>query len=485
MSIRAKAARTGTSCCRRDCGISCATGGEWKSPPTGSFPAISRDGTSARMLWNWPVRKRAFDFRFPSPLRRTAFDTRLPCTCSNPEPTSTRYNCYSVTAASLLQPDTCASPPPRCAQLRARSICCLIVCPSISLLRLRFFERHAHGSPEAGSGGCLSPLRRSLPRTTWRVDVRAAFTRHLATLKKREWVVYAKAPFAGPEQVLDYVGRYTHRVAISNNRLLDMEDDQIRFRWKDYRQGDQVKTMALTADEFIRRFLLHVLPNGLRRIRYYGFMGNRHRKARSAGGELWSLSGFSRDPARELRRSSIHHDPYRRFRTRDEQVWLLRHRATGVRVPRIYLRTESYLAGNSSTGSGRHAPNNLSARSFKACTQSFNGVPGQGRLFKTHSSKCRPAVQSNPFLAHRRGVQDFSSLQQPVAAGRWPKNALHYSVCGMAREASSFVHSRIRRVAGSAPKMPNSHSHFRIGIQCHKWRSRGRRPPKRPQNAEP
>jgi hypothetical protein len=106
--------------------------------------------------------------------------------------------------------------------------------------------------------------------------------RHLATLKKREWVVYAKAPFAGPEQVLDYVGRYTHRVAISDNRLLDMEDDQVRSRWKDYRQGDQVKTMTLTADEFIRRFLLHVLPNGLRRIRYYGFMGNRHRKERLA-----------------------------------------------------------------------------------------------------------------------------------------------------------------------------------------------------------
>jgi hypothetical protein len=111
---------------------------------------------------------------------------------------------------------------------------------------------------------------------------RTVFTRYLAPLKTLNWVVYAKPPFAGPEQVLDYVGRYTHRVAISNNRLLDIDNDQIRFRWKDYRQSDQIKTMTLSAGEFIRRFLLHVLPNGFRRIRYYGFLGNRHREERLA-----------------------------------------------------------------------------------------------------------------------------------------------------------------------------------------------------------
>lgn len=107
---------------------------------------------------------------------------------------------------------------------------------------------------------------------------RPAFVQLMKRLKRCEWVVYAKRPFAGPQQVLDYVGRYTHRVAISNNRLLDIEDDQVRFRWKDYRDGDQIKTMTLSADEFIRRFLLHVLPNGFQRIRYYGFLGNRYRK---------------------------------------------------------------------------------------------------------------------------------------------------------------------------------------------------------------
>ena len=107
---------------------------------------------------------------------------------------------------------------------------------------------------------------------------RRAFLRYLAPLRKNEWVVYAKKPFAGPQQVLDYVGRYTHRVAISNNRILNLEDGQVTFRYKDYRHGSQQKTMTLSADEFIRRFLLHVLPEGFHRIRYYGFLGNRYRK---------------------------------------------------------------------------------------------------------------------------------------------------------------------------------------------------------------
>jgi hypothetical protein len=109
-----------------------------------------------------------------------------------------------------------------------------------------------------------------------------AFARHLDRAKESEWVVYAKRPFAGPQQVLDYVGRYTHRVAISNNRLLDIDNDQVRFQWKDYRHHDRVKTMTLSADEFIRRFLLHVLPAGFQRIRYYGFLCSRSRQEKLA-----------------------------------------------------------------------------------------------------------------------------------------------------------------------------------------------------------
>jgi hypothetical protein len=100
---------------------------------------------------------------------------------------------------------------------------------------------------------------------------RRTFLQLVNRMKACEWVVYAKSPFAGPQQVLDYVGRYTHRVAISNHRLLDIENHQVRFEWKDYRDGGQVKTMTLPADEFIRRFLLHELPDGLQPIRYYVF----------------------------------------------------------------------------------------------------------------------------------------------------------------------------------------------------------------------
>jgi hypothetical protein len=105
----------------------------------------------------------------------------------------------------------------------------------------------------------------------------AAFRRYLTPAWKAKWVVYSKRPFAGPAQVLDYVGRYTHRVAISNNRLVSTDDGRVCFRWKDYRDDNQQKTMTLPAEEFIRRFLIHVLPGGFHRIRYFGFLGNCHR----------------------------------------------------------------------------------------------------------------------------------------------------------------------------------------------------------------
>jgi putative transposase/transposase-like zinc-binding protein len=109
-----------------------------------------------------------------------------------------------------------------------------------------------------------------------------SFARYLAPLRNLYWYVYAKRPFAGPQQVLDYVGRYTHRVAISNNRILDIENGQVSFSWKDYRDNDRQKPMTLSADEFIRRFLLHVLPDGFQRIRYYGFLSNRYRQQKLA-----------------------------------------------------------------------------------------------------------------------------------------------------------------------------------------------------------
>jgi Putative transposase/Transposase zinc-binding domain len=101
-----------------------------------------------------------------------------------------------------------------------------------------------------------------------------AFTSRLDQLRRIEWVVYAKPPFGGPTQVLAYLGRYTHRVAIANSRLASLSDGRVSFSWKDYRQDGKTKVMTLDADEFIRRFLLHALPDGFHRIRYYGFLAN-------------------------------------------------------------------------------------------------------------------------------------------------------------------------------------------------------------------
>jgi hypothetical protein len=109
-----------------------------------------------------------------------------------------------------------------------------------------------------------------------------AFTRCLAELRRVEWVVYAKRPFAGPAAVLAYLGRYTHRVAIANSRLVAIAGDRVSFRWRDYRHHSKNKVMTLEADEFIRRFLLHALPDGFHRIRHYGFLANRRRAEKLA-----------------------------------------------------------------------------------------------------------------------------------------------------------------------------------------------------------
>jgi Putative transposase/Transposase zinc-binding domain len=110
----------------------------------------------------------------------------------------------------------------------------------------------------------------------------AAFADLVHSLRQKPWVVYAKRPFSSPEKVLDYLGRYTHRVALSNNRILAVtetaEGPQVTFSYRDRKHGDRARTMTLQADEFIRRFLLHVLPNGFMRIRHFGFLANRSRK---------------------------------------------------------------------------------------------------------------------------------------------------------------------------------------------------------------
>ena len=127
----------------------------------------------------------------------------------------------------------------------------------------------AHAAGKLQFFGELEPLREP-----------QAFAAFLAPLKKQDWVVYAKAPFGGPQHVLEYLGRYTHRVAISNRRLLALEGGQVSFQWKDYRDKQKQKVMTVSAEEFIRRFLQHAIPRGFQRIRYYGFLANCHRAAK-------------------------------------------------------------------------------------------------------------------------------------------------------------------------------------------------------------
>jgi hypothetical protein len=141
------------------------------------------------------------------------------------------------------------------------------------LFRRLFLEALAEAFEKGTLGffGDLEPLRDP-----------SAFYAFLAPLRKADWIAYAKPPFGGPQQALAYLGRYTHRVAISNHRLVSDEDGHVSFQWKDYRHESEQKTMTVPADEFIRRFLIHTLPPGFQRIRHFGFLASCHRKVKLA-----------------------------------------------------------------------------------------------------------------------------------------------------------------------------------------------------------
>ena len=126
--------------------------------------------------------------------------------------------------------------------------------------------RRAFDRGELHFAGGLAPLADPMAFDAW-----------LEELRQQAWVVYCQRPFAGPEHVLAYLGRYTHRVALSNDRLLALADGRVHFRWRDYAAGDRVKVMALDVDEFLRRFLLHIVPDGFVRIRHFGLLANRRR----------------------------------------------------------------------------------------------------------------------------------------------------------------------------------------------------------------
>jgi hypothetical protein len=144
----------------------------------------------------------------------------------------------------------------------------------LSRLYRRLFLESLQAAFDAGALGFFGDLANLAAPTT--------FAQLIVQMREIDWVVYAKPPFGGPRQVLAYLSRYTHRVAIANSRLTTIENGQVAFRWKDYRHHDKAKVMTLAADEFIRRFLLHTLPDGFHRIRHYGFLANGSRAAKLA-----------------------------------------------------------------------------------------------------------------------------------------------------------------------------------------------------------
>jgi Putative transposase len=146
-------------------------------------------------------------------------------------------------------------------------------------LPVKFLSRVFRGKFVAGLKQAFHQGDLSLTGTLQPLQTRKAFDSFLRTLFRQDWVVYAKPPFGGPEHVLQYLARYTHRVAISNHRLLAFRDGNVTFRWKDYAHGSKSRKMTLSAEEFLRRFLLHVLPHGFVRIRFFGLLANRRRAA--------------------------------------------------------------------------------------------------------------------------------------------------------------------------------------------------------------
>jgi hypothetical protein len=179
------------------------------------------------------------------------------------------------------------------------------------LFPVRALSRVFRGKYLAGLRGAFDADQLTFADGTADLAHRAVFTRFLARLRAVDWAVYAKRPFAGPEQVLEYLGRYTHRVALSNDRLLSDTDGMVRFSWKDHADHDRRKVMALAVDEFLRRFLLHILPHRFMRIRHFGLLANRTRQ-RTLPRCRQLLGAHAVEPARP------------------ESVLALMHRLTGV-----------------------------------------------------------------------------------------------------------------------------------------------------------
>ena len=258
-SVRGWRAPNGSRIDRPNC---CRCRTSTSSSPCRRWPARSPSRTrppSMRSCSALPLRRSPPSPPIPSIWARKSASPR--CSIPGVRPCSTIRTsiawCQAAAPRSTARAGSLAAPASscRCACSRGCSVDC-------SCRTCRMHSTPASCASSATLAGLAEPT---------------AFATALDQLRRIEWVVYAKPPFGGPEQVLAYLGRYTHRVAIANSRLVSLSDGKVRFAWKDYRANGKTKVMTLDADEFIRRFLLHALPDGFHRIRYYGFLANGHR----------------------------------------------------------------------------------------------------------------------------------------------------------------------------------------------------------------
>ena len=143
-------------------------------------------------------------------------------------------------------------------------------------------------------GKFLYYLKEEIKANTIKIDSDINFKDLKKSLYKKEWVVYCKKPFKESAHVIEYLSKYVHRVAISNNRIIDYTDKKVTFKWRDYRDSNKEKVMTLDVNEFIRRFLLHVLPKAFTKIRYYGILGNRNKKSKLLKCQILTKAKYSR-----------------------------------------------------------------------------------------------------------------------------------------------------------------------------------------------
>ena len=238
---------------------------------------------------------------------------------------------------------------------------------------------------------------------------KTAFKRFIAPLRRIKWVVYCKAPFAGPKQVLRYLSRYTHRVAISNRRLVAADDAGVAFRWKDYRIDgpDRWKTMRLHPHEFIRRFLLHVLPKGFHRIRHYGLFANANRAENIA--KARALLGADPPAADPQQQPDVHAGRAARGALPMPALRRPHDRHRGLRA-----RLRAEVAADAKHGSTRHEPDRLPApppsRSVALAPRRRRSLSTRFRAIHAPGARRHP---SNP-------ARDASSPLSPAAACSHP-----------------------------------------------------------------